>query len=341
MLEPLGMDSTSEAIYRAMLVHNGEPLADLVRHMGLDRTEIDLAVGRLRDLGLVRPSLERAGQLWAIEPLAKLEALLARRQADLNASGQRLEKCRAAVADLIAEHTKRQHATALAMDRLAGPDQVQDRLVTLSRTARSEVVGLFPDVGRPGTSADMSRHLNRLVLEQEIPTRWVYLDSVRNSRPTLGYLDRLAERGAQIRTAATLPTSLIIFDRTTALIPANPHDKTGAHVRQAAAFVVVSLHGIVDALHALFDMVWDMAQAIGRPLRSDARGLTSQRAAFMRLLGEGLTDEAIANRLGISARSARRIASTLMEQLGARSRFQAGVRAAQRGWLDTDTEWVP
>jgi DNA-binding NarL/FixJ family response regulator len=56
------------------------------------------------------------------------------------------------------------------------------------------------------------------------------------------------------------------------------------------------------------------------------------------LLGEGLTDEAIAGRLGISPRSARRIAGDLMEKLGARSRFQAGACAVQRGWLKADPD---
>jgi DNA-binding NarL/FixJ family response regulator len=50
-------------------------------------------------------------------------------------------------------------------------------------------------------------------------------------------------------------------------------------------------------------------------------------------LAEGHTDEAIAKRLGVSHRTARRIASDLMDRLGARSRFEAGVRAVQQGWL--------
>ncbi|MGW2995319.1 helix-turn-helix domain-containing protein, partial [Streptomyces sp. NPDC001193] len=52
-----------------------------------------------------------------------------------------------------------------------------------------------------------------------------------------------------------------------------------------------------------------------------------------RLLAEGHTDEGIAKRLGVSHRTARRIATVLMERLGARSRFEAGVRAVRCGWL--------
>jgi DNA-binding NarL/FixJ family response regulator len=54
---------------------------------------------------------------------------------------------------------------------------------------------------------------------------------------------------------------------------------------------------------------------------------------WLKLPAQGLTDEAAAARLGVSHRTARRMMAELMERLGARSRFEAGLRAAQRGWL--------
>jgi DNA-binding NarL/FixJ family response regulator len=58
-----------------------------------------------------------------------------------------------------------------------------------------------------------------------------------------------------------------------------------------------------------------------------------QERAVLRMLAQGYTDEAIAKRLGVSPRTARRIAANLMERLDARSRFEAGVHAVQDGWL--------
>ncbi|MGW2374540.1 response regulator transcription factor [Kitasatospora sp. NPDC001683] len=69
----------------------------------------------------------------------------------------------------------------------------------------------------------------------------------------------------------------------------------------------------------------------GAPKRTG--GLSAQEARAIRLLADGLTDEAVAKRLGVSHRTARRLATELMERLGARSRFEAGVRAVQQGWL--------
>ena len=50
------------------------------------------------------------------------------------------------------------------------------------------------------------------------------------------------------------------------------------------------------------------------------------------LLAAGATDETIARRLGISARTVQRRVHALMEHLGVRTRFQAGVQAALRHW---------
>lgn len=61
--------------------------------------------------------------------------------------------------------------------------------------------------------------------------------------------------------------------------------------------------------------------------------VSGDEKALLRLLAAGLTDEAAARRLGISVRTARRQVAVLMNKLGASSRFQAGHRAAQRGWL--------
>lgn len=50
------------------------------------------------------------------------------------------------------------------------------------------------------------------------------------------------------------------------------------------------------------------------------------------LLAAGATDETIARRLGISARTVQRRVQALMTTLGVRTRFQAGVQAALRNW---------
>ncbi|WP_332262223.1 response regulator transcription factor [Kitasatospora mediocidica] len=54
---------------------------------------------------------------------------------------------------------------------------------------------------------------------------------------------------------------------------------------------------------------------------------------LLRTLGTGLTDETAGQRLGRSARAVSRHMSSIMERLGASSRFEASVKAAQKGRL--------
>ena len=82
----------------------------------------------------------------------------------------------------------------------------------------------------------------------------------------------------------------------------------------------------VLALRALAESEWDRARAA-----DDA--LAPSEDTLLRLLAEGKTDTAVAARLGVSPRTVRRHAAGLMGRLGATSRFEAGARAAQRGWI--------
>lgn len=63
---------------------------------------------------------------------------------------------------------------------------------------------------------------------------------------------------------------------------------------------------------------------------------TEEERAIVCLLAEGLTDEVIAQRLGISKRTYGRRLKDVMRKLGARSRFEAGARAVRTGWLEED-----
>ncbi|MEK8226814.1 helix-turn-helix transcriptional regulator [Oerskovia sp. M15] len=73
--------------------------------------------------------------------------------------------------------------------------------------------------------------------------------------------------------------------------------------------------------------------------------LTTVQASILSGLSAGLTDEAIAGRLGISVRTCRRHVATLFQVLGATSRFQAGSwprsSAGSRGACGTDQKVRP
>lgn len=61
---------------------------------------------------------------------------------------------------------------------------------------------------------------------------------------------------------------------------------------------------------------------------------TDDELALLRLLSKGLTDEVIAQKLGLTGRTLRRRLRSAMDKLEASSRFEAGFKLAQSGWLD-------
>ncbi|GAA3372882.1 LuxR family transcriptional regulator [Streptomyces sannanensis] len=326
MLTTLGLDAVSESVYRAMLRQPASGVAELAATLGLPEAETRHALDVLSELALVRPWSEPPGQLRAVSPDIGMEILMARQQAELAAQQQRLEASRAAAAQLISEYAELRPAGVHPdVVQLVGIDQIRDWIARSTPEVKNELMAFSPG---PLTAENVaaSRGPNTELLSRGVIMRTVMLDSTRNSRISVDQANWLAERGGQVRTVPSLPTRLIIMDRSRALFPVSSDDT-------AAGAVALTGQGTLTALCALFESVWATAQPLGEVAPLDPHGLTGQEATAIRLLAEGLTDEAIAKRLGVSPRTARRLATDLMDRLGARSRFEAGVRAVQHGWL--------
>jgi DNA-binding NarL/FixJ family response regulator len=97
---------------------------------------------------------------------------------------------------------------------------------------------------------------------------------------------------------------------------------------------------VVAALAYYFENLWHQASpldAVGDANRDIAQEpslpFTSAEHLTLQMLAEGTTDEAIARKLDISVRTVRRTVVKLIQVLGARSRFEAAVLAAKRGWV--------
>lgn len=60
---------------------------------------------------------------------------------------------------------------------------------------------------------------------------------------------------------------------------------------------------------------------------------SEEELEVMRLVIEGLTDQAIAHRLRVAVITVRRRIRSFRERVGADTRLQAAVIAARRGWL--------
>ncbi|MCX5393840.1 helix-turn-helix transcriptional regulator [Streptomyces sp. NBC_00094] len=326
MLDALGIDTRAEHIYRMLLQHADWGVAELAASLSLSEAEVRAALDRLSELSLLRPSATEHTRLHPVSPELAMESLLARQQAELLAQQQKLETSRAAAAQLIADWVGFQPLTdSPGVETLVGVDRIRDRLAELSRHIDSEVMAFVPDAP-DAQNIESAKPLDASLLSRGVRMRTLYPESVRNNPAGTDYANWLAAMGGEVRTTPDIPVRMTVMDRRVAILPV--YGENSGH-----SAVLLTGDGTLTALCALFDLAWDRADPLGTARTRDERGLTSQERETLRLLEHGHTDEAIAKRLGISTRTTRRIVAGVMDTLGARSRFQAGALASQRGWL--------
>jgi DNA-binding CsgD family transcriptional regulator len=139
--------------------------------------------------------------------------------------------------------------------------------------------------------------------------------------------------GEEVRVLIRVPVKIAIADRRQALVPLQL-DEPGAGA------LVVHQSPLLDALCALFDTLWSRAAPLRRTVHvvegdQEAGGLALSESdrEILFLLSAGLKDEAIARSLRVSRRTVQRRVSEVMDRLGARTRFQAGMQAVVQGWV--------
>ncbi|MFD7597619.1 LuxR C-terminal-related transcriptional regulator [Kitasatospora sp. NPDC059812] len=328
MLDMLGLDRVSEAVYRAMLADPQGGVRELCDQLGLPEPAVREALDRLADLQLLRASREAPGVLLPVSPALGLELILHRQEQELLRRQQELEIGKAAAARAIAEYADlRPNTPAETAERLVGLDAIQAKLEILAQEVTGECLSVMPGGAQSRASLDASRPLDEAAMRRGVALLTLYQDSVRHDPATLAYARWMTEESGLVRTCPTLPPRMLIFDRQVAVVPIDP-----AHTRLGA--LCTREPGIVASLVALFERTWQAAVPLGADRRKDTgTGLSATEQELLRLLASGLTDETAGRSLGLSARSVRRQMAGLMERLDASSRFEAGLKAAQRGWL--------
>jgi DNA-binding CsgD family transcriptional regulator len=156
--------------------------------------------------------------------------------------------------------------------------------------------------------------------------RTLGLNSIRNDPATWTYARLLVELGTQARAVPTLPIRMLIYDRKATLVPIDPTDNGAGAVQLTGA-------GNVAAVLAPFEQTPTTATPLHTARITSGDDLSPQERKLLKLLAAGLTDEGAGRQLGLSQRTVRRMMADLMERLGARGRFDAGRRAAERGRL--------
>jgi DNA-binding CsgD family transcriptional regulator len=322
--QALGVTGPEESVYRLLLRHPGSTATEISQSLAIRPHSVRTAIASLEGAGLVSRSPDTQPLFFPVAPDVGVEALILRRQADL-------EQARALADRMMADfHQGRRTQPPDPVEIVSGAEAVHTRFEQLQRSARHlvQVLDAPPYAGPGGTP-------NRVEFEaltRGVVYRGIYDQAALEAAPgTINAIARYVAAGEQARFLGKLPFKLATFDREFGYVPLTVSQP------DIARFMVVRPCSLLDALLYIFDTLWERATPItfgpGSPPGEPDSGDDPPDSRLLNLLATGMTDQAIAHHLGLSYRTTRRRIAALMTELGAESRFQAGLQASRRGWL--------
>lgn len=217
-----------------------------------------------------------------------------------------------------------------SVETVTDAEEVRILIRDASDRCSKELMTVHPSIRRDPTTSEGALSQNLEIITRGVRMRVLYQHTVRADLTMHSYASTLAAAGAQIRTADQLTERMLIFDRQTVFIP------KWSQRDQTPGAVIVREPVLVSFLCSLFEQFWLTAVPFGVE-GPGYRGVSDElQRSILRLLGQGLKDEGVARKLGMSVRTCRRHIAALMLELGAESRFEAGAKAAQLGLLKED-----
>jgi DNA-binding CsgD family transcriptional regulator/sugar-specific transcriptional regulator TrmB len=316
----LGFSAQQERVYRLVLRGSGSTLARLAAQAGLPVGELREQLSRFATRGL----LELDGDtVVARAPQEVLGRLVSEESRRVRTRAEQLDTVQDLLPSLTADYLSASvpRADAVTLQVLDGADAMT-LVRSLSAETTGELLWLRPDPWNVAPSGQIDAWVEDL-LRSGRRSRVIYSVTAFERDP--GLVRRRADAGERVRVLAEVPTRMAVLGTSAVMLPERLDVLNAGRLllRQPA---------LVAALTLWFDALWDRAMPVPGLDSPQGEGLSDQRTMLEQLVG-GAKDEQIARALGLSVRTVRRRVADLLEDLGAHSRFQAGVEATRRGWL--------
>lgn len=321
-LSVLGFTDREERLYRLILRNAGHTLTELASLAGLPTGELREQVARFAGLGVVELNGDVVSPRPPDEALGRLLGEEVRRVR--NRSDQ-LDAVKELLPSLQADHLAATAPTgeAVEVERLHGSDDVVAMIRSLSGSSSGDLLWLRPDPWNVASGEELDTWVTDLIRSGRRSRAIYQVDVLRNAP---GTVRRRAEAGEHVRLLAEVPTRLAVLGSSAAVIVEQFHVFNDRRL-------VLRQPSMVSALALMFEGLWEKAMPVpGLDSHREPNGASAQRLLLTQLAG-GAKDEQIARALDLSVRTVRRRVSDLMDELGANSRFHAGVEAVRRGWL--------
>jgi hypothetical protein len=258
----------------------------------------------------------------ALSPDHALVRLITEETRRLRSVEEQLQSLRRILPSLSAEHRSSQapRGERVSVEILNGAEVI-DLIRSLSPTSSGDLLWMRPDQWRypEGPLAD---EWVKEMIRSGRRSRAIYPARVLEEAPRV-IRDR-AEAGEHVRVVADIPFRTAVLGDSAAIL-AERLDRAPHRA------LVMRQELMVRALQLLFDSLREKAMPV--PGLDGQYDGAKDRALLLDQLATGAKDEQIARALGLSLRTVRRRVAEVLEELGAESRFQAGVEAVRRGWI--------
>lgn len=310
-------------VYR-YAVRNGaiDSFDSAAAQLGLPATELLAAMAQLVELHLLRAEDAAGQRLVPVDPEVATAVLVSPVERAMYERREQADRLRDRI-DAVTRPPTGAAAPVGGIDGIEGTVEIRGLFKLASETCRTEVL-----IQRP--SHDDEDLLDDLLdpcyaaLDRGVGVRLACPHRSRAGFASRAKVKRLIEGGAQIRTLSYLPRAAVVFDRSLTVmlnLPGPGEQPTARRIRD---------RDVVRYLVDLFNQLWEGAAPFGTAEPGYAEVTDSLQQSIARLMAEGLTDEVVARRLGMSVRTCRRHIAALLQNLDSVSRFQAGVQAAAR-----------
>ncbi|MEU3567410.1 LuxR C-terminal-related transcriptional regulator [Kitasatospora sp. NPDC036755] len=301
-------DETARQLYLAVIAAGGRvPTGEIA---DVDRD----ALQQLIDIGLLM--VNRMDRCYtAVSPRSVSDRLGAELRSEATRLLVRAENLPGALDGL----TRAYDAMPRPTDRAGGAVHVEghvhirQRISQLVSDCRSEVLTAQPG-HRPADTLQVALLQDVQLLQRGCSLRTIYQPGALADPPALAYAEEVTRHGSLIRVLDEPFQRLIVFDRSVAVISANDDNSTAAFITDPAT---------IGYLVGTFERDWARADTA----ESAAFGLAPARTVpdrVGRLLARGLTQRAVATRLGLSERTVAAHISRLRDRYGAQTLFQLG-----------------
>lgn len=299
-----------------------ESVRETAGELGMDVRDVGAAAACLVELGLLMTDPFGDGRLLPVDPRRASALLISPIEREIFARRDLIDQLRDRLDHIAGPEPRPAQLPVGSIDRLFGPAEIRGLLKLMADVCQREVLVLRPRQ-EGGTPLDDFLESSAGLTGRGIAVRTLCTHSSRADFATRAKAVRLVEAGVEIRTVTRLVQTAVVFDREMALVFGETEE--GAPVAWR-----VREDNVVRFLSDLVDQLWDGASPFLAGETGYAEVADDLQQDIAKLMAQGLTDDIVARKLGMSVRTCRRHIAALLRTLDSTSRFQAGVQAANR-----------